>query len=107
MSTRLDDRTSPGTVTADCQIVGTDGPDLLRSARKDVICGRAGNDAILSAEGADVLDGGPEETDSAVGPGTTFSSRATVADRIEGGPRTTVRLSIAALDQIRGVERVG
>jgi hypothetical protein len=59
------------------QVVGTNGPDVLRGGDSpEVICGLGGDDLVAGAGGADLLLGGAGGDDLRGGPG---------ADRLRGG----------------------
>lgn len=88
-----------------CELVGTEGDDVIRGTGKpEVVCGLGGDDVILGGGGGDVIDGGPG-ADRLLGQGgdDVLLARDGRRDFIDGGPgRDRGRLD--SVDVAQGIE---
>lgn len=76
----------PAMQPAECTIVGTPGPDVLRGTPgDDVICGRGGADVVMGLAGHDVLRGGAGADRLVGGPGNDVLAGGAGKDRGSGG----------------------
>ena len=98
--------------TEGCDIVGTEGDDILVGTdANEVICGLGGNDVIRGRRGNDVLIGGPGDDRLLGGSGNDqiFGDRGNDTliggpghDFIEGSAGNDILKGVAGLDTLRG-----
>ena len=82
----------PQRAKADCTIVGTDGPDVLKGTKRDdVICGLAGDDTINGRGGDDILRGGQGNDTILGGPGDDLLRGGRGADHLDAHDLATDR----------------